>query len=397
METIAVIGEAVADAVARTPDASGALRLDVRPGGSPANTAVGLARLGAPTRYFGRLSQGVLGRTLRAHLETSGVDLSGAVSASQQATLAIAALDERGRAGYDFYVDGTADWQWSAGELAGAGTASTIHTGSLALVRAPGDAVILDCLRGNRDSATISIDPNVRPGFVSPQRYRRGLDEWAGVADILKVSQDDLEHTHPGRDHRELCERWHALGCRLVVVTLGGQGAVASFDGEQVRVGARSIATADTIGAGDAFTAGLLYRLTELGHHGGRLDRLDSTELHGALELAAEVAARTCEVPGADPPWAGQLALTARRRLGRNRPTAGPAPPQHDRRPARSTRSDSTGEDVLHPVDRLGRQPDPFGRSTVADLHGHRGFYRDLVQHDPHRVLHPKEAAVHDR
>ncbi|ADD43279.1 carbohydrate kinase family protein [Stackebrandtia nassauensis] len=301
MNTIAVIGEAVADAVAMPDDATGALRLEVRPGGSPANTAVALARLGSPTRFLGRLSKGILGQLLRTHLDKSQVDLSAAVTASQEATLAVAALDDQGRAAYDFYVNGTADWDWSPAELEPIASAAIIHTGSLALVRPPGCDVITDALRAHRHDATISIDPNVRPGIATAKRYRDGLDDWAALADILKLSEDDLAFTHPGADHRELCERWHARGCPLIVITLGERGAMASLDGEPVHVAAQPIRLADTIGAGDAFTAGLLHRLLETGR------RLDIETLTSALELASLVAAHTCEVPGADPPWIDQL------------------------------------------------------------------------------------------
>ncbi|ADD40875.1 carbohydrate kinase family protein [Stackebrandtia nassauensis] len=306
-KSIAVIGEAVADAVAEPSATDGALRLEVRPGGGPANTAVALARLGSPTRFFGRLSGGVLGQLLRTHLEKSMVDLSGSVTERREATLAIAAIDDSGGAAYDFYIDGTADWQWNEDELAAAATSSVVHTGSLALVLSPGAEAITATLRKARPRATVSIDPNVRPAIASAERYRRGLDAWASLADILKLSQDDLDFTHPDTDARRLCERWHTLGCRLIVITRGAHGAVASLDGEWVKVAARRVHVADTIGAGDAFTAGLLHRLTVRGHHGGRLDRLDLATLTDALELAALVAARCCEVPGADPPWIGQL------------------------------------------------------------------------------------------
>lgn len=316
MNPIAVVGEAVADAVAVPGSCAGALRLDVRPGGSPANTAVALARLGSPTRFFGRLSQGVLGQLLRTHLEKSMVDLSGTVADGREATLAVAALDDRGQASYDFYVDGTADWHWTASELADAAGCAVLHTGSLALLLPPGAEVIAETLRRARAATTVSIDPNVRPALGSRERYRRGLDEWAGLADILKLSADDIAFTHPDTDFRELCDRWHSRGCRLVVLTRGGDGAVASLDGDRIEVAAPRVDVADTIGAGDAFTAGLLHHLAETGHGGGRLDRLDAATLTDALELASLVAARTCEVPGADPPWRDRLGPLPSRQSG---------------------------------------------------------------------------------
>ena len=308
MGVITVIGEAVADAFVEPATDTGTLLLRVYPGGGPANTAVGLARLGTPTRFLGRLSGGVFGALLRQHLAASGVDISAAVPATQPATLAVAALDPAGQASYEFYVDGTADWQWTEAELLdGLDVASAVHTGSLALVLDPGAHAIEQALRRVRPHATISIDPNVRPSIVAPDAYGDRLPRWFALADIFRLSADDLAHLAPGTSIVDACDRWHDLGVRLVVVTRGGDGAVASLGGERVSVPAVAVTTVDTVGAGDAFTAGLLHRLHAARRLGGRLDGLTLDEVADAIEFGALVAARTCAVPGADPPWAATL------------------------------------------------------------------------------------------
>jgi fructokinase len=310
MGRITVIGEAVADAFVE-PSAGRTLTLRVHPGGGPANIAVGLARLGTPTRFLGRFSGGVFGTLLREHLAASGVDLSAAVPAAQPATLAVAALDAAGQASYEFYVDGTADWQWTEAELLtgldGADGADAVHTGSLALVIDPGGHAIEQALDRIRPHATISIDPNVRPSIVAPEVYADRLPRWFALADIFRLSTDDLEYLVPGASIADACDRWHDLGVRLVVVTRGGDGAVASLGGERVSVPAVAVTTVDTVGAGDAFTAGLLHRLHAARRLGGRLDGLTLDEVADAIEFGALVAARTCAVPGADPPWAATL------------------------------------------------------------------------------------------
>jgi fructokinase len=307
---ITVIGEAVADAFVEPGTGAGEpLTLRVYPGGGPANTAVGLARLGTPTRFLGRFSGGVFGTLLRDHLATSGVDLSAAVPATQPATLAVAALDAAGQASYEFYVDGTADWQWTEAELLDAlDGVYAVHTGSLALAVDPGGHAIEQALRRVRPHATISIDPNVRPSIVAPDVYADRLPRWFALADIFRLSVDDLAYLAPGTDIADACDRWHDLGVRLVVVTRGADGAVASLDGERVSVPAIPVTTVDTVGAGDAFTAGLLHRLDGARRLGGRLDGLTIDEVASAIEFGVLVAARTCAVPGADPPWADALA-----------------------------------------------------------------------------------------
>lgn len=314
MSTVAVIGEALADAFVQSSDAErGELTLKVLPGGGPANTAVALARLGTPTQFRGRLGRGILGDLLRRHLLGSGVDLSASVAATQQTTLALAAVDGDGVASYDFYANGTADWQWTVGELAAwsRDDVVAIHTGSLALALTPSGPLIEDLLRGSRPTATISVDPNVRPGIVGLGTYRERMSRWAGLADILRLSEDDLSHLYPGTAVERTCDQFHRQGVRLVVVTRGPAGALASLDGERTAVPAMDIVPVDTVGAGDAFTAGLLHWLHQRGHLGGRLASLGPADLARAMAFAALVAGRTCQVGGADPPWARDLPTDA--------------------------------------------------------------------------------------
>lgn len=306
---ITVLGECVADAFTEPARASNELALRVLPGGGPANTAVALARLGTPARFLARLSGDVFGRLFRAHLAASGVDLSHAVEAAEPSTLAVAELDTQGQATFSFHAQATADWQWTSAELSGVDLADTacVHTGSLALVKEPGAAVVEEFLADAASRATVSIDPNVRPLLVHPEVYRAQLAHWCGLADILRLSEDDLELLLPGTPPEQACDIWHAAGARLVVITRGADGALASLDGERVRVPAVATPVVDTVGAGDSFAAGLLHHLGARGLLGGRLTDLRLGDVEAACLFAAKVAALTCSVAGPNPPWQDQL------------------------------------------------------------------------------------------
>ncbi|MFJ4723864.1 carbohydrate kinase family protein [Streptomyces luteogriseus] len=307
---ITVLGECVADAFAEPAGASNELALRVLPGGGPANTAVSLARLGTPARFLARLSDDVFGRLFRAHLEESGVDLSDAVKAAEPSTLAVAELDAQGQAAFSFHAQNTADWQWTAQELAGADLSGSacVHTGSLALVREPGAAVVEEFLAAAAPRATISIDPNVRPLLVRPEVYRERLRHWCRLTDILRLSEDDLELLLPGTPPGQACDIWHAAGARLVVITRGGDGVLASLDGERVEVPAITTRVVDTVGAGDSFTAGLLHHLGARGILGSRLTDLRLDDVEEACRFAVRVASLTCSVAGPNPPWRHELA-----------------------------------------------------------------------------------------
>ncbi|MBD9701428.1 carbohydrate kinase [Streptomyces sp. ID01-12c] len=312
--SVTVLGECVADAFTDPArSSSDELALRALPGGGPANTAVALARLGTPTRFLGRFSTDVFGTRFRARLSASGVDLTGSVTAPEPSTLAVADLDETGQATYTFYADSAADWQWTDEELAATGweSAACLHTGSLALMNQPGGTRIEDHLAKAREHVTVSIDPNVRPLLIPPAAYRERLPHWCALADILRLSEDDLALLLPGADPKEACDTWHVAGARLVVITLGGRGALASLDGHRVTVPTPAVNVVDTVGAGDSFTAGLLHRLAALGHLGGRLDRLNLEDTADACTFAARIAALTCSVSGANPPRADEAALEA--------------------------------------------------------------------------------------
>ncbi|MCU1690756.1 MAG: PfkB domain protein [Jatrophihabitantaceae bacterium] len=317
---LTVIGEALIDMVGRRGSAQDRSTYRAIPGGSPLNVAVGLARLGGPTTLLARLSGDAFGQVLRAHALGNGVALAGPGDVPEPSTLAIASLDEEGIASYAFYVGGTSDWQWTAEELRRIPADTTIlHTGSLASWIAPGGALITETLQIRRASAqcVISYDPNVRPGLLAgPDAARELIEPYLRIAHIVKASDADLEWLYPDRDPLDSLRAWSGSGPDLVVLTRGGQGAAAiGSDGALVTQMARPVQLVDTVGAGDAFMAGLLGAVRSHGlDRPDAIGRLDAAAIDGLLREAGEVAALTCEREGADPPTAAQLAAALRRR-----------------------------------------------------------------------------------
>lgn len=316
MSTIAVVGEIVADAVLPVDGISGgAAHLTVHPGGGPANSAVALARLGTTARFAGRISTGSLGTLARQKLIASGVDLSASQDTSDPQTLAIAKLSASGSATYEFYTAGTADFGWTDAGLAplidgpfpDAATPVALHTGTLALALQPSGMVIERLLTRAREQMTISIDPNLRTLLIGVDYYREVIGRWASLADIVRLSADDLEELWPGFSPEQAAEFLHRRGVVLVVVSLGEDGAYASLRGDEVRVSIAPTELVDTVGAGDSFHGGLLHHLAEADRLGGRLESLDVDGLRAALGFASRVAAITVSRPGADPPWWHEL------------------------------------------------------------------------------------------
>jgi fructokinase len=301
---VTVLGEALVDLV----DSGDQRTFTAHLSGSPLNVAVGLARLGQPTQFLARFSQDTFGRRLRDFAERNGVGLTGAVDAPEPSTLAVVNLDEHRKARYDFYLDGSADWQWRPDELVVPDGTTILHAGSLTSWTPPGAEHVLALLRRARPAALISYDPNVRPALLgTPARARPLVEPAVAAAHIVKASDDDTAWLYPGEQPADTAARWLDLGAGVVVITRGAGGAVAyRRAADPLERPARPVRLVDTIGAGDAFTAGLLDALARAGVRDAA--SLGTADLGGALDEAVLVAALTCERAGADPPTAAEVA-----------------------------------------------------------------------------------------
>ncbi|NLF05971.1 MAG: carbohydrate kinase [Actinomycetales bacterium] len=297
-----VVGEALIDVVHRR-DGS----VESHPGGSPLNVAIGLARLGREAHLLTWFADDDGGTALRSHLAGSGVHVASGSDGAQRTTTATATLDEHGAATYEFDVD----WQ-----LPGAPVSLdpvVVHTGSIAAVLEPGASAVLALVQAHRESASVTYDPNMRPALMgSPAQAAQRVEPMLEVADVIKVSDEDLEWYAPGRDLVEVAREWASRGPAVVVVTLGGSGAFAvTSSGLRVDVVAPKVDVADTVGAGDSFMGGLVDGLWSADLLGATrreaLHRVDEATLRGVLERCVRIAAITVSRPGANPPTAAEL------------------------------------------------------------------------------------------
>jgi fructokinase len=307
-----VVGEALIDLVGQR----GGSTFVAHAGGSPANVALGLARLGDPVTLITRLGEDAFGRMIREHLEADGVVVDPGDDPRFATSLAIATL-AAGVASYDFRIE------WDVGSLDPLPIETRcLHTGSLATLLPPGGRAVADLMHREheRRRVTVSYDPNVRPALMGNARSARAdVEALVALSDVVKVSDEDLAWLYPGEPDEDVARRWLGTGPALVVVTRGGAGLFAVTPRHEVRRGAVPIDLVDTVGAGDSFTSGLLDGLQRAGLIGG--DRreafagTDEDTLTSILERAATVAAITCSRPGAAPPTAKELdaELAARR------------------------------------------------------------------------------------
>ena len=302
---IVVCGEALVDLV---PEGEGRRR--GRPGGGPFNTARALARLGVPTQFLGRLSTDAFGQQLRELLMADGADLGMTSFGPEPTTLAIAEVDPDGHAAYRFVVDGTAAPNLTAQMLPASFSpvVNALHVGTLGLILEPIATTIAGLIDREHTERLVMVDPNIRATQLKGAAgYRGRLDLIIAQSAIVKASDADVTWLCPGLDLRTAARALLARGPRLVVVTLGADGAFGITTDNEVQVPAPVVEVVDTIGAGDAFGAALLAWLHD---HGALLRNLALTtdELRSALEFACLVASITCTRAGSEPPRREELA-----------------------------------------------------------------------------------------
>jgi fructokinase len=307
-----ICGSALFDCFSTPTDSPATIRLDGRAGGSPLNIAIGLARLGRHVGFFTKNSTDIFGRRIIGYLEKEGVDTSLIVPTGRNTTLAMVELDANGSANYVFYTDGTADRSLGLEDLPLQLPAAirVVHIGCYTTATEPSATSLIALAKRERDRRFISYDPNVRPS-VEPNLdvWRSRIATMAGTAHLLKLSAEDVQHLYPGQSLEHLAQDWISRGVRLVVVTKGGEGAVA-FTGQgcSASVPGHHVEVVDTVGAGDSFQAAILAWLERHDAlQGTDAAALDSDALRAMLSFGARAAAITCSRRGADLPRAAEL------------------------------------------------------------------------------------------
>ena len=300
---IVVCGEALIDMISNGDDTQQAA-----PGGGPFNTARALARLGVPTAFLGRLSDDVFGRQLADLLVSDGASLELASIGSEPTTIAMADIDSEGFAEYQFLVQGTSAPNLTpemVPERFGP-QVNAIHVGTLGLALEPMASTLVDLISREHGQRLVMIDPNIRVGLVPDSEYRDHLSTAISHSTIVKASVADLAWLYPGLGYEEAAERILGEGVYLAVVTLGAEGAFGAHRDTRIHVAAPHVEVVDTIGAGDAFGAGLLAWLHD--HGAIRPDlSLEPAELREALGFACLAGALTCTRAGAEPPWRAEM------------------------------------------------------------------------------------------
>lgn len=278
-------------------------------GGAVFNTAIALGRLGVTTELFTGLSSDLFGDILRSSLKASNVGWSLSAFSKRPTSLAFVKLVD-GQATYTFYSENAADKVLTEDDLPTVpANIGTLFFGGISLVGEPCGSTYEALLHREKDKKVIMLDPNVRPDFIEDEgAYRRRIDAMVAGADLVKLSDQDLEWLLDEADLFKAAKQLLDKGPKAVFVTRGGEGALAVSHVAETEVPATLVEVVDTVGAGDTFNAGILWSLSKADLlHKDKLPNLSKAQLAAALSAGATTAAITVSRKGANPPWLSEL------------------------------------------------------------------------------------------
>ena len=333
MADILTLGELLIDLTQTGTDNGGNGVFTAFPGGAPANVAVAAARLGADTGFIGKVGRDAFGKSLAETLRREGVDITGLYASNDvPTTLAIVSVDETGEREFSFYRSPGADTQLTSAEALSAltgGQADTynsehdygqdgitanaliLHIGSLSMTTSPGREACVDAAGMAKSlGMLISYDPNYREAlWESREQAVEMMKRLLPLADILKVSDEEMVMLTGTQDFEEGSRMLAECGPSLVMITLGADGVFVRCADRTETVPGFSVTVADTNGAGDTFLGAMLAQLA------GRIrsgeGELEWDDIMSYVKYANKAASITCSRSGAIPamPRAEEITL----------------------------------------------------------------------------------------
>ncbi len=306
MKKVVAIGELLIDFV---PQQKGCTLDEVThfervAGGAPANVAAAVARLGGKAAMISQVGKDAFGTHILKVLQSNGVDTACVFRTGRANTgLAFVSLDATGNREFSFFRNPSADLFLNQDQITADmfDDCAALHFCSVDLVDWPVRLAHRKAIElAGRAGAILSFDPNVRlPLWSSPEECQKAIRAFLPYADLVKLSDDEVEFVTGCTDEREAAEKLFAMGCRLLLVTRGADGSAAYTPHAEAFAETLRVPVTDTTGAGDSFIGSFLYQLTRDGVTREGLAALDSKQLADYLAFSARYASLTVQHKGA--------------------------------------------------------------------------------------------------
>lgn len=303
MYDIVALGEVLIDFTNNGYSASGMRLFEQNPGGAPANMLTAATKLGLSTAFIGKVGTDMHGQFLKEVLEEQGIDTKGMIlDPNFFTTLAFVELKENGERVFSFARKPGADTMLTKEDLNQDLLKNTkvFHFGSLSLTNEPSKTATYEAIRIAKEAgAIISYDPNYRaPLWENEKVAIEMMREPIPYVDMMKISDEETELLTGQVDPEAAAEILISQGVKVVVVTLGEQGALVRIkDGSRIVSGFKS-QVVDTTGAGDSFWGSFVQQVLETKKE---VDTLTLDELSNCVTYANAVASICVSKRGAIP------------------------------------------------------------------------------------------------
>ena len=248
-------------------------------GGAPANVAVGVARLGGQAAFIGRVGKDPLGEFMQQTLENEGVNTDHMLLDPQQRTSTVIVSLKDGERSFTFMVNPSADQFLQVADLPRFQANEWLHCCSIALINNPSREATFEAIRRIKAAGGFfSFDPNLRESlWNSFDEMKQVVMQAIARADVVKFSEEEITLLTETRTLEKAMKKITTLyPQKLIIVTLGKNGSLYYFNGEQKMIASKALQPVDTTGAGDAFVGGLLAGLAQTTnwHAGDKLGEL---------------------------------------------------------------------------------------------------------------------------
>lgn len=304
MFDVAAIGEILIDFTPSGLSTAGNELYEKNPGGAPANVLASLSKFGRYVAFLGMIGNDGFGKYLRETLTDAGVNTSALkVTNKANTTLAFVHLNSNGDRSFSFYRNPGADMMISVEDLdySIVTNSKIFHFGSVSMTHEPSRTATLHAVTTAKNNGSfISYDPNFRAPLWDDKAFAKEVIlKGMELADLVKVSEEELLFLTGTNDLSEGSETlFKSYNIRMLFVTLGPKGCFYRFGDKTGCAPTYDVKTIDTTGAGDAFLAGILYKLLE-----DKLDieHISSSEMDKIVDFANAVGSLATTKRGAIP------------------------------------------------------------------------------------------------
>ena len=277
-------------------------------GGAPANVCAAFSKLGGRSVFLTQLGDDPFGHKIARALDKAGIDTSH-ISFTDEANTALAfvSLASDGNRTFSFYRKPSADMLYTADKVDKSAFEDifALHFCSVSLGDFPmKDAHSRAIEYAREQGALISFDPNLR--FMlwdSEQALKKAVLEFIPKADILKISDEELEFITGETDIAAALPGLFDAGVRLVLFTCGKDGMYAYTRNASAHVLSPKVEVIDTTGAGDASIGSFLWKLDDLGINTDNIEEITESALKDALEFSTAFCTISVQHKGAIPSY----------------------------------------------------------------------------------------------